>query len=85
MKWQFLMFLKFSLYLTGISYTKYEPSAGGSNDLKNVRNFFSALLMIFGHRIKNSLKNLKKSVFLKHPSNDAGNWILINSFHADAV
>ena len=65
---KFSMFLKFPLYLTGISYTKYDSPAGGSNDLKNVRNIFSALLMIFVHRIKNSLKNLKKSVFLKHPT-----------------
>jgi len=61
-------FLKFPLYLTGVFYTKYEPPAGGSNDLQNVGNFFSELLMIFVHRTKNSLQNLKKSLFLKHPS-----------------
>ena len=61
-------YLEFPLYFSSISYIKYDPFVGGSNDLQMVWNFFPELFMTFLHRIKNSNLKLKKSVFLKHPN-----------------
>ena len=59
------------IHFLWISYIKYDPPSGGSNDLQKCRIFFSKLFMIFLHKKKNADKNLKKIVFLEHPSRHA--------------
>ena len=45
-------YLEFPLYFSSISYIRYDPFVGGSNDLQMVWNFFPELFMIFLHRKK---------------------------------
>ena len=58
---------KYPIHFLWISYIKYDPPGGESNDLQKCRKFFSKLFMIFLHKKKNADENLKKMVFLEHP------------------
>ena len=62
------IYLEFPLYFSSISYIKYDPFVGGSNDLQMAWNFFPELFMIFLHRNEHSNTILKKCAFLVHPN-----------------
>ena len=60
---KFSVYLVFPLYFSSISYIKYDPFVGGSNDLRLAWNFFPELFMIFLHRKKIATKFSKNVYF----------------------